>query len=71
MKEVFRNLFDDESWSWDDLAKALVERFGVAESVEVISMLFMNEPEILKEIANWRNVQKAVDEVRRVKCKYI
>ena len=61
MKAIFEDMMEDEEWSWDDLAKALLEKFKPSELSELINMLFENAPEILEEVSGWTNVINEVN----------
>jgi len=45
---MFYVLFDDESWTWDGLAKILVERFATEDIEELIACLKMEMDELDK-----------------------
>jgi hypothetical protein len=61
MVEALEKLLEDpNAWSWDELAEAIVEKYGTEEATEIIMCLLMKEPKILEEVASWSDVQRAV-----------
>ena len=63
MRDTFKALFEDEDWSWNDLADAIIEEFGWSESTEVISCMLCfgeHKDEITDEVASWRNIEEMV-----------
>lgn len=60
MKDVFKALFKEEDWAWDDLAEALIEEYGKTEATEIISSLLCRSKSILSEVCSWKNVEELV-----------
>ena len=63
MKQIFKTLFEDEEWTWNDLTEALIEHCGYSEPCELITcmtILHEDKEKILKEVCSWKHIQKGV-----------
>ena len=59
MKLVFD--LKDESWTWSDLAKALEKRASLSDISDLILVLLLGQPKLLKEVIGWPLITNAIE----------
>jgi hypothetical protein len=53
--------FSDESWTWDDMAKALTKRYNRVDRSELIHSLLRNDKALILEISAWEIIYGKAD----------